>query len=137
MITFKDRMGSPLTTDVALKKIITRIYNWWLDFELMLLRWVGHIPSHAFRKFFYILSGIKLGHGAVIHMWANFFQPKNISIGEDSTIGDHVFLDGRATLSIGNHVDIASSVMIYNSEHDLNSEDFDPIYGEVEIGDYV
>jgi len=47
-------------------------------------------------------------------------------------------LDGRDTLKIGDHVDIASQVLIYNSEHDIHGEDF---YADktapVEIGDYV
>jgi maltose O-acetyltransferase len=70
-------------------------------------------------------------------MWANFFEPGNIQIGNDTIIGDHAFLDGRSTLTIGNHVDIASSVMIYNSEHDLEKEDFSARVEPVEIGDYV
>lgn len=70
-------------------------------------------------------------------MWASFFYPTYISIGKDTIIGDHAFLDGRDKLIIGDHVDIASGVMIYNSEHDINSEDFRPITAKVEIGDYV
>lgn len=119
------------------KKIINRLYNYWLDTELMYLRWVGHIPSHAIRKFKYKFFGMKIGNGSIIHMWANFFEPRNIEIGTDTIIGDHAFLDGRAKLTIGSHVDIASSVMIYNSEHDINSDSFLATYGEVEIGDYV
>jgi maltose O-acetyltransferase len=46
-------------------------------------------------------------------------------------------MDGRAPLRIGDHVDIASQVLIYNSQHDVNSEGFDPIEKEVEIEDYV
>ena len=67
----------------------------------------------------------------------NFFMPKNISIGEDTIIGDHAFLDGRAKLKIGSHVDVASSVMIYNSEHDLHSSAFEAIESPVVIEDYV
>jgi maltose O-acetyltransferase len=70
-------------------------------------------------------------------MWANFFSPSGIRIGTDTIIGDHAFLDGRAALVIGNHVDIASYVMIYNSEHDLESEKFEAIEEPIEIGDYV
>jgi len=121
----------------AVPKITNRLCNCWLDFELMVLRWIGHIPIHFKRKFFYRIFGIKIGKGSTIHMWANFFQPKNIKIGEDSIIGDHAFLDGRAKLTIGNHVGIASSVMIYNSEHDLAKDDFSAIEEPVEIGDYV
>jgi len=103
----------------------------------MVLRWVSHVPSHTFRKLFYILSGMKIGRGSVIHLCANFFDPSGISIGQDTISGVHAFLDGRSKLSIGNHVDIASSVMIYNSEHDLSKEDFSAILEPVEIGDYV
>ena len=103
----------------------------------MILRWAGHIPLHSFRKIFYWLAGMKVGSGSTVHMWANFFDPGGITIGSDTIIGDHAFLDGRAPLTIGSHTDIASSVMIYNSEHNLEKDDFSAILEPVEIGDYV
>lgn len=133
---FKDKNGKPLSWSEAVKKIYNRFLNIFLDFELMLLRWVGHIPFHSVRRFFYSLAGVKMGRGSTIHMWANFFNPKNISIGEDTIIGDHVFIDGRDKVKIGSHTDIASSVMIYNSEHDLGDEEFKAREEPVEIGDY-
>lgn len=133
----KDKNGKTLTINQVIKKIINRIENYFLDFHLMILRWVGHIPFHSIRNFFYILSGIKIGKGSTLHMFANFYNPKNIVIGEDSILGDHIFLDGRDQLIIGSHVDIASNVAIYNSEHDLNSSDFHAINESVEIHDYV
>jgi maltose O-acetyltransferase len=134
---FKDKTGKTLSNGEAVKKIFNRINNCFLDFELMVLRWVSHVPSHSIRKLFYYLSGMQIGKGSVIHMWANFFDPSGIVIGKDTIVGDHVFLDGRAPLIIGNHVDIASSVMIYNSEHDLESMDFVARTEPVQIGDYV
>jgi len=138
---FKDKTGKSLTINQAIPKIVNRFYNYLLEFELMVLRWVGYVPSHTFRKVFYLLAGIKIGKGSTIHMWANFFDPSNVTVGDDTIIGDHAFLDGRASLSIGNHVDIASSVMIYNSEHNINENDFavieKVIHEGVEIGDYV
>ena len=134
---FKDKTGRELSGKEASEKILNRISNYVLDFELMVLRWVSHVPSHSFRKFFYMMSGMKIGKGSVVHMWANFFDPSNITIGKDTIVGDHAFLDGRAPLTIGDHVDIASSVMIYNSEHDLEKEDFSAREEPVEIKDYV
>lgn len=134
---FKDKKGKKLSNKEATQKIINRFYNYVLDFELMVLRWVSHVPSHLFRKLFYKLAGMKIGRGSVIHMWANFFEPNGVVIGEDTIVGDHSFLDGRAPLIIGNHTDIASSVMIYNSEHNLETEDFVARTERVEIGDYV
>lgn len=137
MKLFKDKHGNELTFNQAISKIINRFYNYLLDFELMLLRFVGHVPFHSIRNFFYKLAGIKIGKGSTFHMWASFFEPKNIKIGEDTIIGDHAFLDGRSDLVIGSHTDIASYVMIYNSEHDLESRDFTAREEKVEIGDYV
>lgn len=136
MFYFEDKIGNKLTYKQAWLKIISRLLNIFLDFKLMLLTLVGYVPSHTFRNFCYRLAGIKIGRGSTIHMWARFFQPKNISIGEDTIIGDHCFLDGRTSLKIGSHTAIASQVLIYNSEHDIHSEDFRPIEQSVEIGDY-
>lgn len=134
---FKDRMGKQLTFAEVVKKAEVRFANYLLDFTLMILRWVGHIPVHFIRRFLYRLFGVKIGAGSVIHMWCNFFNPKGVEIGEDSIIGNHAFLDGRAPLKIGNHISIASQVLIYNSEHDINSEDFRVTEEPVIIEDFV
>ena len=83
------------------------------------------------------LYGAKIGKGSSIHMGARFFSLRKLIIGEDTIIGEKAFLDGRAPLKIGDHVDIASDVMIYNSEHDINSDNFQAVTAPVEIGDYV
>lgn len=137
MIEIKDKMGRSLSTEEIGQKSVNRIVNIFMDFELMLLRWIGHIPFHGIRLFFYHLVGVKVGKGSTIHMWCNFFNPAGIEVGKDTIIGDHAFLDGRAPLKIGNHVDIASWVMIYNSQHDVNSDDFHAILEPVIIEDYV
>lgn len=120
-----------------MKRVIRRIITVFWEAVVMKLRWVGHIPSHHIRRFFYRLCGVKIGSGSTIHMWVNFYYPPNIRIGQDSIIGENAVLDGRAPLTIGDHVDIASEVMIYNAQHDINSENFEAKESEVTIGDYV
>lgn len=119
------------------KKAFNRLYNIILDFELMILTWVGFVPIHFIRRIFYKAAGMRIGKGSTIHYGARFYEPKNIEIGHDSIIGDNCFLDGRAKLTIGDHVDIASQVLIYNSKHDINSPSFAPVEEEVKIEDYV
>jgi len=133
----KDRNGKNLNPQEILKKVINRLQTICLEFWLMILRFVGFIPLHFVRKFFYILSGINMPWNSTIHIGANFFNPSNITIGNDTIVGDHCFLDGRAPLKIGNHVGIASQVLIYNDEHNINSPDYGNSFGPVEIGDYV
>jgi len=134
---FHDRMGKELSSKEVIQKSGNRFANILLDFWLMILTLVGYIPFHTIRWLFYAISGMKISPNAHIHMWARFYNPSGITVGEDTIIGDHALLDGRAPLGIGKHVDIASSVMIYNSEHDINSEDFRAIEAPVEIGDCV
>jgi len=98
---------------------------------------LGYVPCHCFRCSLFKLAGVKIGKKSYLHIGARFYQPKNVSIGNGTIIGDHATLDGRAKLTIGNHVDIASEVMIFNSEHDLNSAGFDPKEEPVTIKDYV
>ena len=120
-----------------IKKIIVRFYSILTEFVNFILRIVGFIPSHHIRRFFYRISGVKIGKGSTIHMGACFYDPKNIVIGQDTIIGENAVLDGRDKLVIGNHVDIASEVMIYNAEHDVQSSDFRAITSPVTIEDYV
>jgi len=117
----------------ALRRIKTVFWEW-ACFKLGV---IGHIPSHHLRRFAYRACGIRIGKGSAIHMNAVFYYPPNIKIGNDSVIGEKVVLDGRDKLTIGNHVDIASEVMIYNAKHDINDENFKAISAPVVIEDNV
>lgn len=130
-------MGKTLTWSVALHKISRRFISYLEDGELFWLGFVAWIPLHSVRNGLYRLSGVRIGRASTIHTGAKFYAPRGVSIGEGTLVGDHAVLDGRAPLKIGNHVDIASQVMIYNSEHDIHGEGFDPISGPVTIHDYV
>lgn len=134
---FQDKHGQPLTTSQAGSKMINRLYQYYLEFKIALLWLLGYLPSHALRKLIFTLAGAKFGKNSTIHIGARFYQPQNIKIGEGTIIGDHATLDGRAPLTIGSHVDIASGVMILNSQHDLDDEHFSAIEKPVTIGDYV
>ncbi len=133
----KDKTGKELSGEEVVNKGFNRIFNIMIEFEVFLLHVIGHIPSHTIRYLYYRMAGIKMGRGSVIHTGARFYEPSRIEIGEDSIIGEKVVLDGRAPLKIGNHVDIASEVMIYNSQHDVESEHFSPVTAPVVIEDYV
>lgn len=137
-VAFTDKHGRKLGIGEAFRRAFVRFANWYFDLELAKIHFVSeHIPFHSIRQFVFRLVGVKIGRGSTIHMGTRFFSPRGIEIGNDSIIGFGSFLDGRAPLIIGNHVDIASEVMIYNSEHDLESDEFSAREEAVEIGDYV
>lgn len=133
----KDKNGKTLTFSQVVAKVLRRIISIVLEFVCLFLRLVGLVPLHSLRLFFYRLFGIKIGRGSTIHMFASFYDPRNIVIGDDTIVGEGAVLDGRRKLVIGHHVAIASGVMIYNAEHDINSPFFQTAFGEVIIEDYV
>jgi len=119
------------------KKIARRLETVILEFENMFLKCVGYVPLHFVRRFFYRIAGVSIGSGSTIHTGAVFYKASGIKIGKDTIVGENAILDGREKLVIGDHVDIASEVMIYNAEHDVNSEDFKAVSAPVVIEDYV
>jgi len=130
-------VGQKISPQNFFPKILNRLLTIANEFWLYLLRIVGYIPLQFFRKIFYLISGINMPFDSTIHLEANFFKPSGITIGHNSIIGYRCFLDGRGKLEIGNHVDIASEVLIYTDEHDINSENFGNSFGKVTIKDYV
>ena len=127
------------------EKIKRRLGAIWLEFVTGFLWWgVGWVPIHHWRRFWYRLAGMKIGSGSTLHLLTRIYDPRHIVIGQDSIIGEKATLDGRRQLpgskggiTIGDHVDIASDVMIWTSEHDIHSADFHPIEAPVTIKDYV
>lgn len=133
----KDKTGKHLSFIEILSKTLYRIDTIVLEFEMYVLILVGYVPIHRVRRFFYWLGFIRIGKGSTIHMNARFFDSRNIVIGEDTIIGEGATLDGRDKLTIGDHVDIASEVMIFNAQHDINDEYFAAERAAVVIGDYA
>lgn len=135
---FKDKHGHQLNWTSAMKKIVGRFEAYWLEFVTGFLWYVvGAVPSHHVRRFFYRLAGVTIGSGSTIHMFGRMYKPSGITIGTGSLLGDQIVLDGRAPLRIGDHVDIASSVKIFTSEHDISSPEFSPVEHPVTIRNYV
>lgn len=136
-LVFIDKNGHSLSFLNVIKKAAVRVYSYLQDLELFVVRIAGLIPVYWLRKLVYQSAGLNIGSKSHIHMGAQFFNLQNIHIGKGSILGQGIFLDGRDRLVIGSHVDIASEVMIYNSEHNINDPDFQAFHQPVEIGDYV
>lgn len=134
----KDKHGQTLSSTQVMQKGMGRLASIWLEFVTGFLWWgVGEIPFHHFRRFFYRLSGMTIGPGSTLHMRVRVYDPRHIEIGEDTIVGERVVLDGRAPLKIGDHVDIATGAMLFNSQHDIRDPQFRAIDGQITIEDYV
>ena len=133
----RDKHGHPLTWEQGINKIFGRFESYFLDFALMLLHVVTYVPFHSVRNSIWRIFGLRIGANSTLHTGVRVFDPRRITVGEGTIIGYGCFIDGRDTITIGNHTDIASEVMIYSSEHDIHAADFHAISAPVKIGDYV
>jgi maltose O-acetyltransferase len=118
-------------------KIIRRLIAVYGELVILILHIAGWIPIHHVRRALYRAGGMRIGKGSTLHMCTTLYGTSGISIGEDTIIGEKATLDGRGGLIIGDHVDFASEVMVYTSQHDIHSSDFRAITKRVIIEDYV
>ena len=70
-------------------------------------------------------------------MLCHFWFPWKIKIGNHSVLGNHLLLDGRNGINIGDNVSIGGESQIFTMEHDIESPTFGTKGGPVEIEDYV
>ncbi|WP_043310099.1 acyltransferase [Pseudomonas sp. ML96] len=98
---------------------------------------INKIPSHNVRLWWLRAGGAKIGKGSSIWRNTEVLGVNNLVIGEDSVIAWHCQVDARAGLVIGDHVAIASHVLIIAGTHDLNAPEFWSISGPIYIDDYA
>ena len=96
------------------------------------------LPFHFLRYIFCKLLCSKVGKNVFISRKVEMKNPRNIEIGDNCVINKNVILDGRGEkLIIHNNVDIASEVMIWTEEHDVQSLTHTLKSQQVEIMDNV
>jgi putative colanic acid biosynthesis acetyltransferase WcaF len=69
--------------------------------------------------------GAKLGKGIVIKPSVNIKYPWKLVIGNNSWIGENVWIDNLSEVSIGDNVTLSQGAMLLTGEHDYKKETFD------------
>jgi acetyltransferase-like isoleucine patch superfamily enzyme len=98
---------------------------------------IAYFPSNNIRKLVLRILKMRLGTNCAIYGKFEIRNPWRISIGNNTSIGHRVTLDGRGGLTIGNNVNISSEVMIWTWQHDYNSSSFEIVSKPVIVEDYV
>ena len=102
-----------------------------------MLQGVGKLPSQRLRRGIYRMSGMKIGQDSVVYNSCQIREPRRITIGDFTSIGDHCILDGRAGLTIGNSVNFSTGVWIWTTQHQVNDPDFAEESAPVFVEDYA
>lgn len=100
---------------------------------------VGLIPFIGLRLMLYSWVGVEFEdrRHTTILMHAELIKPNGISVGRGSIIGRHCILDGRAGLTIGQHVNIGGRSQFFTGTHDVHSPDFAATFEPIVIEDHA
>jgi acetyltransferase-like isoleucine patch superfamily enzyme len=114
--------------------VVDRIRRLW---EQLYNIFINKIPSHNLRLAWLRLGGAKIGKGSSIWRNTEVLGMESLVIGDDTCIAWHCQIDARSGLVIGNHVAIASHVLIIAGGHDLQAPEFWSVAAPVRIDDYA
>ena len=81
--------------------------------------------------------GAKVGSGVVIKPNVSIKYPWFLSIGRNSWIGEDVWIDNLARVTIGSNVCLSQDCYLLTESHDYKKEAFDLILGEIVLEDGV
>lgn len=98
---------------------------------------ISYIPCWHVRKLLYMACGMKIGKHSRIMMRVIVTHPWKIRIGENTTINEYCYLDGRGGLVIGDNVNVALQSMMITGTHDRRSKTFDYYTEPITIGNDV
>lgn len=134
--TLKREIGTSLapSSKFSLAMLKDRSLRVW---EQLYNIFINKIPLHWVRIAWLRAGGMKIGKGSSVWRNTEIIGIENIVIGEDSVVGWHGQLDGRAGLVIGDHCSIGSYVLIIAGGHDPLSEDFSSFGEQMVIEDYA
>jgi putative colanic acid biosynthesis acetyltransferase WcaF len=81
--------------------------------------------------------GAKVGKRVLIKPSVNIKYPWFLNIGDDVWIGEKVWIDNLATVTIGNNVCISQGALLLTGNHNYNTPLFDLMIGTIVIEDGV
>ena len=82
-------------------------------------------------------SGAKIGKGVFIKPSVNIKYPWNLTIGDDTWIGEGVWIDNLGKVSIGSNVCISQDSMLMCGNHNYKKSAFNLMVGGITIEDGV
>jgi len=94
------------------------------------------LPGSAWRVAFLRLFGAKVGRGLVIKPHVRVKFPWKLEIGNDSWIGESVWLDNLGAIKIGHDSCISQGVYLGTGNHRWDSDAFDLVVQPIEIGNH-
>ena len=114
-------------SDVSFIKYLT-----WYLIENILIN--SFLPGSFIKTSILKLFGAKIGKNVVIKPYVKIKFPWKLEIGNNSWIGENVWIDNIARVTIGCNTCISQGVYFCTGNHNFNIETFDLDIKEVKVG---
>ncbi|NNE56264.1 MAG: colanic acid biosynthesis acetyltransferase WcaF [Flavobacteriales bacterium] len=113
---------------------VKRLLWYYINIMFFKSRW---LPISRLKGFILRLFGAKVGKGVIIKPAVNIKYPWLLRIGDHSWIGEGVWIDNLADVSIGSHVCLSQGAMLLCGNHDYSKSTFDLMVGKILLEDGV
>ena len=91
-------------------------------------------PVSGIKRAFLRWFGAKVGKGVVIKPAVNIKYPWKLVIGDYAWIGEKVWIDNLADVTIESHACLSQGAMLLTGNHDYSKSTFDLMVKEIKIG---
>jgi putative colanic acid biosynthesis acetyltransferase WcaF len=108
----------------------------WYFTNMLFFKTLLPFPS-SFKVKLLRASGAKVGNGVVIKPDVNIKYPWFLEIGDHCWIGEGVWIDNLAKVTMGSNVVLSQGAYLLTGSHDYKKETFDLMLGEIVLQDGV
>lgn len=104
----------------------------WIWFAINSLFFINPLnPISSLKVSLLRIFGARVGVGVMIKPGVNIKYPWRLTIGDWSWIGEDVWIDNLANVTIGSHVCISQGAMLLTGNHNYKSSKFDLIVAPI------
>lgn len=94
-------------------------------------------PINFLKIAFLKLFGAKIGDGVIIKPAVNIKYPWFLEIGNNTWVGENVWIDNLTTVKIGHNCCLSQGAMLLTGNHNFKSSSFDLIFKPIVLEDGV
>lgn len=108
----------------------------WYMLNLLFLK-SSVLPFYGFKRFILRAFGARLGKGVIVKPGVSIKYPWLLTVGDHCWIGEKVWIDNLAGVTMGNNVCISQGALLLCGNHDFTKEYFDLLVQPILLEDGV
>lgn len=97
----------------------------------------GFFPFYGLKRSLLRLFGGKIGKGVLIKPAVNIKYPWLLTVGDHVWIGENVWIDNVANVTLGNNVCLSQGALLLTGNHNYKKISFDLMIAEITLEDGV